>query len=578
MDSKTLAKVTNWLKEPFDLQTRQTVQKLIDTDPTELENSFYKDLSFGTGGLRGIVGVGTNRMNSYTVRRTTQGLATYLLKVFHTHTPLSVVISFDNRWHSQEFAQEAATVLIQNGIDVYLCEQMRPTPFTSFACRYKKATAAIMITASHNPKEYNGYKVYWQDGGQVVPPHDEGIIQEINTILDFSTLTTQTTGTIYPLNVEMDNAYLQAIRPLQNFPKENREFGHKISIVYTSLHGTGITLAPKALKDWGFSSLSLVAKQVIPDGNFSTVILPNPEHLEALQLGLNQMKELSADILFATDPDADRLGIAVWHNGNPVILNGNQTAALCTEYLCLQHKALKNPAIVTTIVSTDLIQAICQSYNIACYRTLTGFKYIGELIHLWEKNPKTSPFFLFGAEESYGYLYGTHARDKDAIVSCCLLAEIALYYKIQGKTLIDFLYDIYRKYGIFREKTLALDFSPGKEGILEIQSFMHRLRASPPLEINGICIVKTEDYLLGSKGLPPSDVLAFYLEDKSKILIRPSGTEPKLKIYASLQLPSFSTPEEGLALADQNLDALLTQCKKTLYHSTNALLFHQGIN
>lgn len=555
MDIKIAQKINSWLEEPFDLDTREQVKALIALSSKELEDSFYTDLSFGTGGLRGLMGVGTNRMNRYTIRKTTQGLANYLKKE-KPSKGLSVVIGFDNRLHSEEFAKEACYVLMQNGIDVFLCKKLRPTPYISFACRYCKADAAIMITASHNPKEYNGYKVYWQDGAQVVSPHDDGILQEIHKLKDFSIQTTSHPGTLHWLEENLDVAYIKALQPLQNFPKENETFGKDLKIVYTSLHGTGITLVPKALADWGFSSVSLVTKQVVVDENFSTVQIPNPEKLEALTEGLSLLRTSSSDLLLATDPDADRLGVAVFHKGTPIVLSGNEIASICTEYLCQVRKNMQNPAIVTTIVSTDLLRAICKGHKIPCFDVLTGFKYIGEKIHLWEQDPQ-APSFLFGAEESYGYLYGSHARDKDAIVSCCLISEIALHYKRQGKTLVDFLHQLYQKYGVYQESSCSIDFAPGKEGSEAILNLMDHLRANPPLSLCDLKVVYREDYLQTEKTkLPQSDVLLFKLEDGSKLIIRPSGTEPKLKIYISIHESLFQSVEATLSLSKAKLQML----------------------
>ena len=555
MDIKIEQKINSWLEEPFDLDTREQVKALIALSSKELEDSFYTDLSFGTGGLRGLMGVRTNRMNRYTIRKTTQGLTNYLKKE-KPSKGLSVVIGFDNRLHSEEFAKEACHVLMQNGIDVFLCKKLRPTPYISFACRYCKADAAIMITASHNPKEYNGYKVYWQDGAQVVSPHDDGILQEIHKLKDFSIQATSHPGTLHWLEENIDVAYIEALKPLQNFPKENATFGKDLKIVYTSLHGTGITLVPEALANWGFSSLFLVTRQVVVDENFSTVQIPNPERLEALKEGLSLLTASSADLLLATDPDADRLGVAVFHKGAPVVLTGNEIASICTEYLCEVHKEIQNPAIVTTIVSTDLIRAICKAHKIPCFDVLTGFKYIGEKIHLWEQDP-LSPSFLFGAEESYGYLYGTHSRDKDGIVSCCLLAEIALHYKRQGKTLIDFLHELYQKYGVYQESSCSIDFAPGKEGVEAISNLMGHLRANLPLSLCDLKVVHTEDYLQTEKTkLPKSDVLLFKLEDGSKFIIRPSGTEPKLKIYISIHSSALLDIQEAIALSEAKLQML----------------------
>ncbi len=563
MDTEMRKKIESWLQEPFDPETQITIRKMLNEDPKTLEECFYTDLTFGTGGLRALMGVGTNRLNIYTIRRTTKGLANYLKKQF-LQQPLSVVIGFDNRLHSEEFAKEASSILIQSGITVFLIKNLRPTPFISFACRHFKANAAIMITASHNPKEYNGYKVYWQDGAQVVHPHDVGILEEVSKISDFSSVKTESEGAFHLVDESLDEAYLDAIRPLQNFPLQNKKEGKNLKIAYTSLHGTGITLAPKALQDWGFSSLYFVQKQIIPDGNFPTVALPNPEYKEALKLGLELMADFSTDILLATDPDADRLGVVILHEGKPQILTGNEIACICLEYLFLNHKLPERAAAISTIVSTDLLRAISASHHIDYIEVLTGFKYIGEKIHEWEMTPG-SPSFLFGAEESYGYLYGTHSRDKDAIISCCLIAEIALHLKKQGKTLVDFLHDIYKTHGIFRAGQLSITFAPGQEGSDAISQLMETLRKNPPKEIGGIKISQIEDYLQDNiTKLPKSDVLLFRLENGGKLVIRPSGTEPKLKIYAEVRHTVYTNIEEGIIAADSRLQSLLTATKKKI--------------
>ena len=556
MNATTHAKIQSWLQDPFDEQTKKLVQKLIDSNPSELEDSFYTDLSFGTGGLRGLMGVGTNRMNCYTIRKTTQGLANYLRKR-HPNQQISVVIGFDCRLHSEEFAKEASFVLQQNGINVFFLPKLRPTPFISFACRHCQAQAAIMITASHNPKEYNGYKVYGADGAQVVPPDDIGILEEIHRLQDFSIQKAQKQGQLHVMGEELDLAYLKALEPLQKALCIQNKDKSSLRIVYTSLHGTGITLVPRALRNFGFSQISLVDEQSIPDGTFPTVALPNPEYKETLQLGLELLQKTSSDLLLATDPDADRLAIAIPGH----LFTGNETAALCVAYLCdtLSHNNTmpKDPAVLTTIVSTDLLEAICEDYRVLCIKFLTGFKYIGEQIHLWEKQPK-SPSFLFGAEESYGYLYGTHARDKDAVILSCLIAEMALHYKNQKKTLLDGLHELYQRYGIFKEKTTSLEFPPGKEGSDRMQEIMKSLREHPFKMLGSISVVLVEDFLDTQKTkLPKSNVLSFHLQDKSKIIIRPSGTEPKIKIYGGVHLKTFKNLTDGIQKADQMLDGLL---------------------
>ena len=560
MDPQIEARVQTWLTPPFDKSTIEKIEYLKKTNPQQLEDSFYSDLCFGTGGLRGIMGVGTNRINDYTIRKTTQGLAEYVKSQFPSETNC-IVIGFDSRNHSKEFADEAACVLSHYGMTVFLLENLRPTPYISFACRHFKAKAAIMITASHNPKEYNGYKVYWQDGAQVVHPHDTGIMDAISAISTFSAPLTPQKELIHLVDDSLDLVYLDAIRSLQNFPEENKLSGKDLRIVYTSLHGTGITLAPKALHDWGFSSISYVESQIIPDGEFPTVPLPNPEYPEALQLGIDLLKKTHADLLLATDPDADRLGVVVYHKGKPVTLTGNETAALCIEYLCRMFKEKKSapphPAFVTTVVSTDLIEAICSFYEIPCFKVLTGFKYIGEKIHQWEIDK--SHTFVFGAEESYGYLLGTHSRDKDAIVSCCLIAEMTLYLKKQNKTLIDFLDEIYQNYGIFRQAQISLAFSPGKEGMDSMQKMLANLKKNPPTNILGKKVLLLEDYEKGIHDLPPSDMIFFTLEGGYKLIIRPSGTEPKIKIYGSIRIPYRIPLNESIQQADEQLHNLLSQ-------------------
>lgn len=567
MDTATYERAASWLRAPFDEETQHLVKELIATDPKKLEDCFYADLSFGTGGLRGLMDVGTSRMNLYTVRKATLGLANYLKKVFSEK--ISVVIGFDSRHYSDTFAKEAAETLIQSGIDVFFLQELRPTPYISFACRYFKAKAAIMITASHNPKEYNGYKVYWQDGAQVVAPHDVGILKEVNALTHYERPKSSHPGTLHLVGEELDASYLQAIAPLQNFPEEDQRLGSSLKIVYTSLHGTGITIVPKALQQWGFTHVDLVQEQCLPDGSFPTVKVPNPETLEALSLGVKKLQATHSDILLATDPDADRLAVALLHEGSPIYLTGNQTAAICLEWLCqiYKHKGIlsSNYAAITTVVSTDLIRHIAAHYGITYVEVLTGFKYIAEKIHTWEKAQDKSPHFLFGAEESYGYLYGTHARDKDAIILCCLIAEIALWAKIQGKTLLDLLYDLYKTYGIVREGVASIEFSAGKEGLAKMQNLMEHLRASPPKKLLELPITASQDYLnTALTGLPKTDALSFTLQGGSKVIFRPSGTEPKLKIYASLAKESTNFSKDKIEEADAELAKLLKSAKEEL--------------
>lgn len=571
-------RIDYWLNGPFDEKTKAEVRALKEKDPQGLVDAFFSDLSFGTGGMRGIMGAGTNRMNIYTIRLATQGLANYLRKQ-NTQNQLSVLIGFDSRHHSQEFAREAARVLAGSGIHVYLLDELRPTPYISFACRFKKASAAINITASHNPKEYNGYKVYWSDGAQVVAPHDEGIVKEADALKDLASVHLAALND--PLietvaTTPLDKEYIRAIAPLQHFPEENKKNGASLKITYTPLHGTGITIVPNALKDWGFTTIHLVNEQIIPDGDFPTVKFPNPEYQETLKLGLEHLERTGSDLLIATDPDADRIGAVIRKQGKTVLFNGNEMASICVDYLCeVLPKLKKMPAkgaFVTTIVTTQLLKKIATMNHQACFEVLTGFKYIGEKIHLWE-TAKDGYQFIFGAEESYGYLLGTHSRDKDAIISSCLIAEIALYDKLQGKTLLDRLHQIYRKYGVFREKQMSLNFNPGKEGMDQMAEVMKRLRSKPPQTIAGHQVTCIEDYekrtrvnLMHSTteklDLPQSDVLLFWLDDQSRLVIRPSGTEPKIKIYGCVTSEHFRTIESGIAECDQRLDLLLNALKK----------------
>lgn len=572
LDPLIQQRVQKWLDGPYDAQTKEQIKKLLRENPQALVDAFYTDLSFGTAGLRGIMGVGTNRMNQYTVRIATQGLANYINKQPKIETNRRVFIGYDSRHNSDLFAKESAQVLAANGIQAYLLKELRPVPFVSFGTRYCQCTAGIMITASHNPAEYNGYKVFWSDGGQVVPPHDTGIMKEVLAVTDISSvkLAPLNHTLIVWIDSSLDEKYLSAIHPLQHMPEENKRSGKDLKITYTSLHGTGITLAPKALNDWGFSSLNYVEQQIKPDGDFPTVKFPNPEYPEAMKLGLEHLKTTQSDILIANDPDADRLGVAALHKGIPFSLTGNEIAAICVEFLCeiltSQNRMPPKGAFVTTIVSTELIKAIADSYQRPCFEVLTGFKYIGEMIHQWETS-RDGYQFLFGAEESYGFLLGTVARDKDAIVSSCLVAEIALYSKLKNQTLIDRLEAIYRKYGIFLEKQHSVNFNPGKEGMDKMKALMGSLRQNPPQKLGGSEITLVEDYASGERKnlktgkterltLPKSDVLLFRNEE-NKLIVRPSGTEPKLKLYAAVHQKEFPTIEEGLAQCDKRLDQMI---------------------
>lgn len=550
-DVTTQKNVDRWLNDNYDEETKATIRKLLVEDPQAIINAFYTNLSFGTGGLRGLMGVGTNRINRYTIMSATQGLANYINKQPSPPHGHAVYIGYDSRNNSRNFAEEAARVLAANQIKVYLSKELRPTPLISFGCRLKECTAAIIVTASHNPPEYNGYKVYWSDGGQVLPPHDKGIINEVNAITELHQIK-QIPSLQYPLieevSQDVDNAYLEATYFLQHYSEQNKQFGKKLKIVYANLHGTGITLMPHILSQWGFSDLTLVEQQKEPDGNFPTVSSPNPEDKEALELGIKALEQIQGDLLIATDPDADRLAVAVRHQNHVHLLNGNQIACLCLQHICearTKNNTLPANAIFAkTIGTTELFKAIADAYERPCFDVLTGFKYIAGKIKEWEEG-HNGPQFLFGGEESFGYLLGTHARDKDAIISGALVCEVALQAKLQNKTLVDLLHEIYRKYGVYTEKLLSIKFEESKAGKEQMVQGMARLRKNPPKTIAGINVTALEDYQYSlrteiSTGkskkltLPVSDVLLFWLEDGSKIMVRPSGTEPKIKLYCGV--------------------------------------------
>lgn len=562
MDDATKKNISEWLEGPYDLETKEAVRKLQEENPKELEDAFYRTLTFGTGGLRGIMGVGSNRLNLYTIRAATQGFANTLKRHSEGQKQQSVLIGYDSRDNSRAFAEESAKVLAGNGIKAFLFEEISPTPLVSFGCRHLKCSGAIMITASHNPKEYNGYKVYWNDGAQVVHPIDGEIIEEVEKIT-----TPQMVRSVESINnplieIVKDDvkvAYLNAIVPLQNYPKENASKGSELKIVYTSLHGAGMVLFPDALKLWGFTNVGFVDKQVIPDGSFPTVKYPNPENPAALELGIAKVMENSADILIATDPDADRVGIAVMHEGEVHLLNGNQVACLCLEHLCHaleeQGRMPERGAFVKTVVTTELFQAIADAYHKPCFNVLTGFKYIAELIRDWE-NSENGYSFIFGAEESYGYLLGTLARDKDAIIASALICEMALRAKLQGKTLIDLLNDLYEEYGVYVEKLLTVKCPETKEGHEQISRSLKSIQTNPPKEIAGLKVVVFEDDAKAS-------MLVFWLSDKTKIIIRPSGTEPLVKVYCAVTKKVTSSVSDTILVCEQHADNILESLQST---------------
>lgn len=541
IEPEILEKINNWLRQPIDENDKQWILNNLETNPQELIEAFYQDLEFGTGGLRGIIGIGSNRMNKYTVSIATQGLANYILQ--NANKPFKVVIAYDSRNMSKEFANISAEVLSANEIEVFLFSELRPTPLLSFAVRYLQATAGIVITASHNPKQYNGYKVYWSDGGQLVPPHDKGVIDEVKKVGEYSNVKKNIhKSLIHIINDEIDNAYLNQLNNLQ-FLSEIVPKSQKI--VYTPLHGTGVTLVPKALHSWGFDNLFLVEEQSILDGNFPTTKSPNPEEKAAMELAINKAKQIDADLILATDPDADRVGTGIKMSNNEYkLLNGNQIASLLTYYNLEMLKQLNslpsNAFIVKTIVTTELMRKIADEYNVKTYDVLTGFKYIAELIRLKEGKEK----FICGGEESYGFLSADWVRDKDAIMTSCQIAELQEYAAMNGKTLMDILEMLYEKYGYFLEDQKSISMT-GIEGMENMKKLMDNYRNNPPEMINNIPVVKILDYQISKAkniknnsidniDLPKSNVLQFILEDDTKITIRPSGTEPKIKYYFAI--------------------------------------------
>lgn len=523
----------SWLGEGFDEQTKAEVRRMMDEDPAALEDAFYRNLEFGTGGLRGIMGVGTNRMNRYTVGMATQGLANYMRKQVKSDR-LSVCVSFDSRNHSSEFAHIAAEVLSANSIDVYIFDGIRPTPEMSYSIRLKGATAGIMITASHNPKEYNGYKVSWSDGGQVTSPVDKAIVEEVAKIKDPSQVRFTPegeSGRIEVMGAEVDESYLKDLLSLSLSP-EACERHSDIKIVYTPLHGCGVRLVPEILSRKGFKNVIHVPEQDVNDGNFPTVVSPNPEEPAALKLAIEKADETGADIVMGTDPDADRMGIAVRDNdGRMVLFNGNQTASMLTYYILTRWKETgrlgKGKYVVKTIVTTELITEICRSFEVPVYNVLTGFKYIAEVVKARESEGE----FICGGEESYGFNVGQFVRDKDAQVSCMMLAECAAWAADNGMTLYQLMQKIYAEYG-YRKEGLASLVKKGVSGAREIQQLMSDMRSNPPAELCGSPVVKVIDYLEPEKtGQPSSNVLQFFDADGDVVSVRPSGTEPKIKFY-----------------------------------------------
>ena len=565
MDYKEI--YNQWLENPyFDEATKEEL-KAIKDDENEIKERFYMDLEFGTAGLRGIIGAGTNRMNIYVVRRATQGLANYIAKV--DKKSQGVAIAYDSRHMSPEFAQEAALCLAANGIKAYIFETLRPTPELSFAVRHLGCVAGINVTASHNPPEYNGYKVYWEDGAQITPPHDSGIMGEVKAISDWNTVKTMDkedavkAGLFEVIGQAVDDAYMAELKKQIIHMDAIQAEGRNLKIVYTPLHGTGNIPARRILKELGFENVYVVPEQELPNGDFPTVSYPNPEAAEAFELGLKLAKEVDADIVLATDPDADRLGVRVKDkNGEYHDLTGNMSGCLLANYELSQRKAVngslpEDGALVKTIVTTNLADAIAKGYNVNLIEVLTGFKYIGQQILGFENSGKGT--YLFGFEESYGCLIGTYARDKDAIVATMALCEAAAYNKTQGKTLWDAMIDMYEEFGYYKDAIQAVTMK-GIEGLQKIQEIMTTLRQNPPAEFAGHKVTAVRDYKLdeitdlatGEKkptGLPNSNVLYYELTDDAWVCVRPSGTEPKVKFY-------YGVKGTSLADADEKSDAM----------------------
>ncbi len=544
MDAVIQDKVNSWLKGNIDQPTKDEITRLQKENTKELEDAFYRNLEFGTGGLRGIMGVGSNRMNKYTIGMATQGFANYLNNTY-PGGPIRVAIAHDSRNNSRFFAETTANVFAANGIKVFLFESLRPTPELSFAIRHYGCQGGVVCTASHNPKEYNGYKAYWNDGGQLVPPHDKNVIKEVEKIASLSDVKwSGGEANISIIGTETDEAYIEMVRGLSVYPEVIAR-QHDLKIVYTPIHGTGIKLVPQVLKRFGFTNVTIVEEQSLPDGNFPTVVYPNPEESEAMSIGLKKAKELDADILLGTDPDADRVGIAIRdHKGNWVLVNGNQTAVLACNYMIEARKAKgiarPNDMVIKTIVTTELIDAIAKANGVNCYNVLTGFKWIAELIK--EKEGKEE--YIVGGEESYGLMIGSKIRDKDAISAVALLCEMAAYEKNKGRSLYDKLIDLYVQYGFYKESLISIT-KKGMDGQQQIAAMMEGYRSNPPKTINGVAVAQLLDYelragkdLQSGKSweitLPKSNVLQFILVDGTKISARPSGTEPKIKFYFSV--------------------------------------------
>ncbi len=572
MDNAIQEKVNKWLEGNYDEATKAAIVKMQNENADELADAFYRNLEFGTGGLRGIMGIGTNRMNKYTVGMATQGYANYLKKCFTDE--IRVAIAHDCRNNSRDFAEITANVFAANGIKVFLFESLRPTPELSFTIRHLQCKGGVVCTASHNPKEYNGYKAYWDDGAQMVPPHDKNVIIEVEKISSVDEV--KWSGGEHNITIigkEIDAAYLNMVKGLSVYP-EVCQAQHDLKIVYTPIHGSGIMLVPDALKAIGFTNVHIVKEQSVPDGNFPTVIYPNPEETETMSIGLQQAKVLDADILLGTDPDADRVGIGVKNNkGEWILMNGNQTALLAFNYMIEARKAKgiaePNDMVIKTIVTTDMIDVIAKANGVNCYNVLTGFKWIASLIK--EKEGKEN--YIVGGEESFGLMIGNDIRDKDAVSAVTIICEMAAYEKNKGRSLFDKLLDLYVQYGFYKENLVSIT-KKGMNGAAEIAAMMEGYRNNPPKTIDGIAVVNLLDYELkigknlvdGTSWtieLPKSNVLQFELEDGSKISARPSGTEPKIKFYFSVNTKIAHAAEFDGAekILDEKIERIINELK-----------------
>ncbi|MFN4084994.1 MAG: phospho-sugar mutase [Spirosomataceae bacterium] len=577
LDKTTEKNIRTWLRGKYDAETKAAIEKLIsEGDSTQLTDSFYKNLEFGTGGMRGEIGVGSNRMNQYTVGAATQGLANYLNKVY-PEGGVKVAIAYDSRQFSPEFAQVAADILSANGLTVYLYKALRPTPQLSFTVRELGCQAGIVITASHNPREYNGYKVYWEDGSQVVAPHDKNIVAEVNAISNVRDIKFKgVKKRIKMIGEALDKKYLKAVKSIAVAPRTIAK-QKDLKIVFSSIHGTGITMVPPALAQLGFTQVQVVEAQAEPNGQFPTVIYPNPEEKEAMSMALAQAKAWDADLVMATDPDSDRVGMAVKNPaGEWVLLNGNQAASLIIYYLLKAWKKAKKlhgqEFVAKTIVTTDLIDAMAEKAGVKCYNTLTGFKYIAQVIRELEGKET----FIGGGEESYGYLIGDKVRDKDAIASCAMIAELTAYAKHKGLSLFDFLADMYKQFGFYFEDLVSVT-KKGKSGAEEIQQMMADFRANPPKSLAGSKVIRIDDYKSlkrtwvskgtvedipsGELGIESSNVLQFFTQDGTKFTCRPSGTEPKIKFYVGVKgkLKSKEAYDETLHQLKEKVKAIVAE-------------------